>query len=126
VSDIHPITIAHGGEPRPVWAIAGLPEGAANVRRIDLRPDDRGFGGDEMLFNGKVIGKSEQPIYAAARWLLANNAAAGCGTRSQPIAAGRYRCTGLLAIWRNGRSLRPRTASLAYRFDATCRFPAIR
>jgi hypothetical protein len=79
MSDVAPITIAHGGEPRPVWAIAGLREGVT-VRRIDLQPDEKHFGGDTMLFNGKVIGKSEQPIYAAARWLLANNAAAGCDT----------------------------------------------
>ena len=28
-----------------------------------------------MLYNGKRIGASDQPEYAAARWLLANNAA---------------------------------------------------
>jgi hypothetical protein len=46
------------------------------VRRVDLQPAEKHFGGDTMLFNGKVIGKSEQPLYAGARWLLANNAAA--------------------------------------------------
>jgi len=42
---------------RPAWAIAGLPDGVT-VRRIDLQPPKKGFGGDTMLFNGKVIGKS--------------------------------------------------------------------
>jgi hypothetical protein len=63
---------------RPVWAISGLPEGVT-VRRVDLQPrvpNERSFGGETMLFNGKAIGKSEQPLYDAARWLLANNAAA--------------------------------------------------
>jgi hypothetical protein len=60
---------------RPVWAIAGLPEGVDG-------PPCRFAGHQEalrrrhhVLFNGKVIGKSEQPLYDAARWLLANNAA---------------------------------------------------
>lgn len=44
--------------------------------RVDLRPDKRGFGKTMMLFNGKAIGVSNSPIYAAARWLLANNASA--------------------------------------------------
>jgi hypothetical protein len=51
---------------RPAWAIADLPEGVT-VRRVDLQPAKKGFGGDTMLFNGKVIGKSEQPLYDAAR-----------------------------------------------------------
>lgn len=50
------------------------------LHRIDLQPDKRKFGGDTMLFNGKAIGKSEQPLYDAARWLLANNAAAESDT----------------------------------------------
>lgn len=47
------------------------------VHRIDLRPDLRkeGHGKTPMLYNGKVIGSSDQPEYAAARWLLDNNAA---------------------------------------------------
>jgi hypothetical protein len=64
---------------RTVWAIVGLPEGVT-VRRIDLQPDKRGFGGDTMLYNGKKIGKSTQPLYDAARWLLSNNAAAETDT----------------------------------------------
>lgn len=42
--------------------------------RIDLERNRRGFGGYTMLYDGVLIGKSEQPIYAAARWLLANGA----------------------------------------------------
>jgi hypothetical protein len=52
-----------------------LPDGVA-VLRVDLQPPKKRFGGDTMLFNGKVIGKSERPLYDAARWLSANNAAA--------------------------------------------------
>ena len=33
-----------------------------------------------MLYNGKVIGKSEKPLYDAARWLLSNNAASESDT----------------------------------------------
>jgi hypothetical protein len=44
--------------------------------RIYLQSDKRKHCGDTMLFHGKVIGKSEQPIYDTARGLLANNAAA--------------------------------------------------
>src|ERR1700730_5602151 len=49
------------------------------IHRIDLRPDlrpgKRSYGKTPMLYNGKVIGASDQPEYAAARWLLNNNAA---------------------------------------------------
>jgi hypothetical protein len=41
----------------------------ARSRCGDLQPDKRKFGSDTMLFHGKVIGKSERPIYDAARWL---------------------------------------------------------
>jgi hypothetical protein len=43
--------------------------------RIDLEPSKRGFGGDSMFLDGVLIGKSEESLYAAARWLLANGAA---------------------------------------------------
>jgi len=43
--------------------------------RIDLQSDKRGYGADTLVHNGKAVGKSEKPIYAAARWLLENNAA---------------------------------------------------
>src|ERR1700731_274324 len=55
------------------WSISPLPEGAT-IRRISLQPK-RGYGSAIMLYNGKAIGKSEKPLYAAARWLLDNNAA---------------------------------------------------
>lgn len=47
------------------------------IHRIDLRPDLRkeAWGKTPMLYHGKVIGSSDQPEYAAARWLLDNNAA---------------------------------------------------
>jgi hypothetical protein len=49
----------------------------AKTHRIDLRPDLRpeGHGRTPMLYNGKLIGKSNSPIYDAARWLLENHAA---------------------------------------------------
>jgi hypothetical protein len=50
------------------------------THRIDLRPDlrpaGRRHGQIPMLYRGKPIGSSDQPEYAAARWLLDNNAAA--------------------------------------------------
>ena len=56
-----------------------LPDGII-VRCVDLVPNKRGFGGDEMFFNGKSIGESEKPLYDAARWLLSNNAASESDT----------------------------------------------
>jgi hypothetical protein len=81
--------------------------------RIDLqprKPNEPHFGGETMLFNGKAIGKSEKPLYDAARWLLANNAAA----ESDTVATyrGETQCmgglVGVLAKWtveerKNGR-----------------------
>jgi hypothetical protein len=50
------------------------------THRIDLRPDlrPRGcrHGKTPMLYQGKSIGSSNSPVYAAVRWLLDNNAAA--------------------------------------------------
>jgi hypothetical protein len=43
--------------------------------RPDLRPEGRKHGATPMLYQGKQIGSSDQPEYAAARWLLENNAA---------------------------------------------------
>jgi hypothetical protein len=45
------------------------------THRIDLRPDTRGYGPPVMLYNGQSIGKSNAPIYTAARWLLDNKVA---------------------------------------------------
>lgn len=56
------------------------------VHRIDLRPDmrpptgwtrddrpvARGYGPIPMLYGAELIGASEQPEFAAARWLLDN------------------------------------------------------
>jgi hypothetical protein len=41
--------------------------------RIDLKPAPRGKA--EMYLNGDYIGVSSEPLFAAARWLLANNKA---------------------------------------------------
>jgi hypothetical protein len=46
-----------------------------STHRIDLLPLPRRQGRTPMRYNGKDIGKSDAPIFAAARWLLANNAA---------------------------------------------------
>src|ERR1700730_5017923 len=56
---------------RPTWAVSSLPDGVT-IRRVNFQPRKRKFGGDTMFFNGKAIGKSEKPLYNAARWLLAN------------------------------------------------------
>jgi hypothetical protein len=45
------------------------------VHRIDILPDKRGYGRPAMIYNGKPVGKSNSPIYAAARWLLDHGAA---------------------------------------------------
>ena len=41
--------------------------------RIDLKPAARGKA--EMYFNGENIGVSSEPLFAAARWLLAHERA---------------------------------------------------
>lgn len=41
--------------------------------KIYLKPAPRGKA--EMYFNGEHIGQSSEPLFAAARWLLANNLA---------------------------------------------------
>lgn len=41
-----------------LWAISPLPDNVT-VRRIDLQFDKRGHGGNTMLFNSKVIGRSD-------------------------------------------------------------------
>lgn len=41
--------------------------------RIDLKPAARGRA--EMFCSGQNIGVSSEPLFAAARWLLANNQA---------------------------------------------------
>jgi hypothetical protein len=46
-----------------------------STHRIDLLPLPRGHGKTPMRYNGKDIGASNSPIFAAARRLLANNAA---------------------------------------------------
>jgi hypothetical protein len=43
--------------------------------RPDLRPNGRRCGPMPMFYQGKDIGSSNTPIFAAARWLLENNAA---------------------------------------------------
>jgi hypothetical protein len=48
---------------------------AMTVHRIDILPDKRGYGRPAMIYNGKPVGKSNSPIYAAARWLLDQGAA---------------------------------------------------
>jgi hypothetical protein len=40
--------------------------------RIDLEPDPRRHGPTIMRYQGKEIGRSKEPILAAARWLLDN------------------------------------------------------
>jgi hypothetical protein len=54
------------------------------LHRIDLRPElrpqtgydrndrrmPRGYGATPMSYRGEVFGQSNQPLYAAARWLL--------------------------------------------------------
>jgi len=45
------------------------------TRRIDLLPLPNCHGKTPMVYNGKAIGTSNLPIYAAARWLLDNGAA---------------------------------------------------
>jgi hypothetical protein len=42
------------------------------IHRIDLQPDPRRHGPPAMVYNGKTIGRSNAPIYTAARWLLEN------------------------------------------------------
>ena len=65
----------------PSWAISSLSDGAT-VHRIYIaaRPNDCRHGSEPMLYNGKVIGKSDAPLYDAARWLLSNNAASEIDT----------------------------------------------
>jgi hypothetical protein len=46
----------------------------ANIR-IELRAVSLGHGKTPMFYQGKVIGSSHSPIYAAARWLLENGLA---------------------------------------------------
>lgn len=41
--------------------------------KIELKPAPRGKA--EMYLNGDYIGVSSEPLFAAARWLLANNLA---------------------------------------------------
>jgi hypothetical protein len=43
--------------------------------RIDLQLLPHGHGKTPMAHNGKIIGSSGSPIYAAARWLLDNGVA---------------------------------------------------
>jgi hypothetical protein len=45
------------------------------IHRIDLRENPRRYGPTSMFYNGKGVGSSKTPIFAAARWLLDNNAA---------------------------------------------------
>jgi hypothetical protein len=45
------------------------------THRIDLTPPPRGHGKTLMAYNGKLIGSSNSPLFAAARWLLDNGAA---------------------------------------------------
>jgi hypothetical protein len=39
---------------------------------MDLWPPKNGHGKTLMFYRGQPIGASDSPIYAAARWLLAN------------------------------------------------------
>jgi hypothetical protein len=45
------------------------------IHRIDLQPDPRRHGPPAMSYKGKPIGRSNAPIYTAARWLLDNGIA---------------------------------------------------
>jgi hypothetical protein len=45
------------------------------IHRIDLQAPKKGYGKTLLRYNGKDIGASNSPIFAAARWLLDNNAA---------------------------------------------------
>jgi hypothetical protein len=45
------------------------------IHRIDLQAPKKSYGKTLMRSNGKDIGASNSPIFAAARWLLDNNAA---------------------------------------------------
>jgi hypothetical protein len=45
------------------------------THRVDLLPLPKRHGRTPMVYNGKVIGASNSPIYAAARWPLDNGLA---------------------------------------------------
>jgi hypothetical protein len=45
------------------------------IQRVDLQAPKKGYRKTLMRYNGKDIGASNSPIFAAARWLLDNNAA---------------------------------------------------
>jgi hypothetical protein len=44
----------------------------AGAHRIDLQAPEKGHGKTRMSYLGEPIGTSDSPIFAAARWLLAN------------------------------------------------------
>jgi hypothetical protein len=60
------------------WRTMNIPMGSGNrpIHRIYLERNPSGFGAETILFNERVIGKSEEPFTSAACWLLANNVAA--------------------------------------------------
>jgi hypothetical protein len=45
---------------------------AMPANRIDLKTPAKGYGKTLMSYLGEPIGASDSPIYAGARWLLAN------------------------------------------------------
>lgn len=63
--------------------------GGGTTHRVDLLPLPKRHGRTPMVYNGKVIGASNSPIYAAARWPL-DNGLAWLMTLSKPIAAKRF------------------------------------
>src|SRR4029453_6344994 len=54
---------------------ATKPEIQESTHRIDLKPPEKGYGRTHMFYRGQHIGHSDSPIFAAARWLLANGMA---------------------------------------------------
>jgi hypothetical protein len=48
---------------------------AVTTHRIDLQAPEKGHGKTRMSYLGQPIGASDSPIFAAARWLLANGLA---------------------------------------------------
>jgi hypothetical protein len=61
------------------------------THRIDLQAPEKGRGKTRMVYLGRPIGTSDSPIFAAARWLLANGHAS-LDEKSPPIARGETLC----------------------------------
>jgi hypothetical protein len=96
----------HGGH-RFTLSLSRFPGKSMTTHRIDLHVPEKGHG--KTLYLGQPIGASDSPIFAAARWLLAN----GLASPDDPVAAYRIErsrvmakpsaCPGRPANWPSGR-----------------------